>query len=77
MGPATLPPMSETNAAPPSRADWKTTSLGSQPIPVHCGRLAYDIDLGEWECAWCDDRIHVRDIPDWPRPARTAAAVRS
>ncbi len=48
------------------RTDWMTRNLGSQTIPVHCGRLAYDMDLGEWECAWCDDRVHVRNIPGWP-----------
>ena len=70
VAPATLLPMTDHTTTAPRRTDWHTTRLGSQPIPVHCGRLAYDIDLGEWECAWCDDRVHVRDIPDWPHPAR-------
>ncbi len=48
------------------RTDWTTTMLGNQPIPTHCGRLSYDLDMGEWECSWCDDRVHVRDVPGWP-----------
>ncbi|MGW4694656.1 hypothetical protein ACWEO1_20010 [Kitasatospora cineracea] len=63
--------MTDTRTNPTlPRADWGTTFLGGQPIPVHCGRLAYDIDLGEWECAWCDDRVHVRNVPGWPHPVR-------
>ncbi|MEU3497355.1 hypothetical protein [Kitasatospora cineracea] len=64
--------MTDTRTNPTlPRADWGTTFLGGQPIPVHCGRLAYDIDLGEWECAWCDDRVHVRNVPGWPHPVRS------
>lgn len=46
-------------------SDWSYTTLGNQRIPVHCGRQAYDLDMGEWECAHCEAVGHVRSIPGW------------
>jgi len=46
-------------------APWSFNWLGTQRIPVHCGHMADDLDLGEWECRGCDTVVHVRDIPGW------------
>lgn len=51
--------MSDTTKA---AAGWTVTVLGAEQIPTHCRRYAYDLDLGEWECAACDDVAHIRDI---------------
>ena len=59
---------SDTTSAP----GWTYTTLGAQRIPVHCGRQAYDLDMGEWECSWCEAVVHVRGIPGWT--ARTPDA---
>jgi hypothetical protein len=45
---------------------WSYVTLGYDNVPVHCGRQALDLDLGEWECGHCDSVIHVRNIPNWP-----------
>lgn len=49
---------------------WTFIDLGGQNIPVHCGTQAFDLDLGEWQCAHCDVVVHVRDIPGWPTRTR-------
>ncbi|WP_345699157.1 hypothetical protein [Kitasatospora terrestris] len=56
---------SNTTSTPPANG-WTYTTLGAQNIPVHCGRQAFDEDLGEWLCATCDAVTHVRDIEGWP-----------
>lgn len=47
---------------------WTYTTLGFQRIPVHCARQAFDLDMGEWECAHCEAVVHVRAIPGWVVP---------
>lgn len=44
---------------------WSIQWIGTQRIPVHCRAVADDLDLGEWQCHWCDAIIHVGDIPGW------------
>ncbi len=44
---------------------WSYITLGIDRVPVHCGRQALDLDLGEWECSQCDAVTHVREIPNW------------
>lgn len=55
-----------SNETAQSANGWSLINIGSQLIPVHCGRQAMDLDLGEWECGRCDSVVHVRQIPGWP-----------
>jgi hypothetical protein len=62
----------------PAGNGWTFITCGGQRIPVHCGRQAFDLDLGEWECSLCDTPVHVRDIDGWrtttpPAPATPGA----
>ncbi|MFB7617813.1 hypothetical protein [Kitasatospora sp. NPDC056181] len=50
---------------------WTLTQLGTEQVPTHCGRIAYDLDLGEWECATCDTVAHIRDIRAANTPAKS------
>ncbi len=65
--------MSDTTSPGPGDG-WGYTTSGGQRIPIHCGRQAYDLDLGEWECALCDAPVHVRDITGWTARTSTAPA---
>ena len=51
-----------TDTTPTRAAGWTLTQIGTQQLPTHCGTIAYDLDLGEWECAACDVVAHIRDI---------------
>lgn len=48
---------------------WTFIVHGPQRIPVHCGGMADDLDLGLWECRHCETQTHVRDIPGWRESA--------
>lgn len=57
-----------TNSSNMPGADWGFVDLGRDRVATHCGTQAFDLDLGEWECARCDAVVHVRTIPGWSTP---------
>jgi hypothetical protein len=54
-----------TDPPHPPGNTWTITQIGPHRYPTHCKGLAFDLDLGEWECPHCDAVVHVKDIPGW------------
>jgi hypothetical protein len=66
----------------PAADGWGYAPIGTDNIPTHCGRWAFDEGGGDWVCAGCDTPVKVGDIPGWtPRvnitPAPATPAVGS